>query len=84
MPISETPLLERVARVLAGAAHSDNALGSNPSAATAVDRDWQRHVVQATMVLNTMREPDEAMVAVGDLDTWSRMIDVAVKHTHVG
>ena len=38
MPESNRPLVERIARVLAGAAHSSNAEGSDPSAGDKVDR----------------------------------------------
>lgn len=78
MPVSETPLVERVARVLAGAAHSSNAEGSDPSAADKIDLVWQEHVNQALAVLHTMREPDEAMAAAGDAETWSRMVEAAI------
>ncbi|HVM37635.1 MAG TPA: hypothetical protein VM265_04530 [Sphingomicrobium sp.] len=78
MPVSEKPLVERVARVLAGAAHSSNAEGSDPSAGEKVDLVWREHVNQALAVLHTMREPDEAMAAVGDTETWSRMVQAAL------
>jgi hypothetical protein len=79
MPISEQPIVERVARVLAGAAHSSNAEGSDPSAGEKVDLVWKEHVNQALAVLHTMREPDESMAAVGDADTWSRMVEKAIE-----
>ena len=60
MPESNCPLVERIARVLAGAAHSSNAEGSDPSAGEKVDLVWREHVNQALAVLHTMREPDEA------------------------
>jgi len=66
MAVSEKPLLERVARVLAGAAHSSNAEGSDPSAGDKVDLVWREHVNQALAVLHTMREPDDDMSAVGE------------------
>lgn len=81
MPISEQPLVERVARVLAGAAHSSNAAGSDPSAGDKVDLVWREHVNQALAVLHTMREPDEQMAAVGDAETWSRMVEKAIETT---
>ena len=59
MPVSEKPLVERIARVLAGAALSSNAEGSDPSAGDKVDLAWREHVNQALAVLHTMREPDE-------------------------
>ena len=78
MPESNRPLVERIARVLAGAAHSSNAEGSDPSAGEKVDLVWPEHINQALAVLHTMREPDEAMAAVGDLDTWTRMVEAAI------
>jgi hypothetical protein len=78
MPESNRPLVERVARVLAGAAHSSNAEGSDPSAGDKVDLVWPEHVNQALAVLHTMREPDEAMAAAGDAETWSSMIEAAI------
>jgi hypothetical protein len=78
MPVSEKPLVERVARVLAGAALSSNAEGSDPSAGEKVDLAWREHVNQALAVLHTMREPDERMAGAGDPDTWSRMIEAAI------
>ena len=79
MPVSEKPLVERIARVLAGAAHSSNAEGSDPSAAEKIDLVWQEHVSQALAVLHTMREPDEKMAAVGDPEAWSRMVEEAIE-----
>ena len=78
MPESNRPLMERVARVLAGAAHSSNAEGSDPSAGDKVDLVWPEHVNQALAVLHTMREPDEAMAAVGDEEMWRTMVEAAI------
>ena len=78
MPESNRPLVERIARVLAAAAHSSNAEGSDPSAADKVDLVWHEHINQALAVLHTMREPDEAMASKGDPETWSRMVETAV------
>jgi hypothetical protein len=78
MPVSEKPLVERVARVLAGAAHSSNAEGSDPSAAEKIDLVWRQHVNEALAVLHTMREPDPEMAAAGDADTWRKMIEAAI------
>ena len=78
MPESNRPLVERVARVLAGAAHSSNAEGSDPSAGDKVDLVWPEHITQAMAVLHTMREPDEAMAAAGDADTWRTMVEAAI------
>ena len=78
MAVSEKPLVERVARVLAGAAHSSNAEGSDPSAGEKVDKVWHEHVNQALAVLHTAREPDEAMAAAGDADVWRKMVETAI------
>lgn len=78
MPESNRPLVERVARVLAGAAHSSNAEGSDPSVGEKVDLVWPQHVNQAQAVLHTLREPDEAMAAVGDVEVWRRMVEAAI------
>ena len=79
MAVSEKPLVERIARVLAGAAHSSNAEGSDPSAAETVDLAWKEHVNQALAVLHTMREPDETMASAGDAETWKRMVERAIE-----
>jgi hypothetical protein len=78
MPVSEKPLVERVARVLAGAALSSNAQGSDPSAGEKIDLAWREHVNQALAVLHTAREPDEAMAAAGDADMWRNMVEAAL------
>ena len=79
MPVSELPLVERIARVLAAAAHSSNAEGSDPSAAEKVDLAWREHLNQALAVLHTAREPDSRMAEVGDADTWERMVEAALQ-----
>ena len=79
MPVSEQPMVERIARVLAGAAHSSNAEGSDPSAAEKVDLAWREHLNQALAVLHTAREPDSRMAEVGDADTWERMVETALQ-----
>ena len=78
MPVSETLLAERIARVLAGEAHSSNAEGSDPSAGDKVDLVWREHLDQALAVLHTMREPDEQMSAAGDPEMWRRMVETAI------
>ena len=78
MPVSEQPLVERIARVLAGAAHSSNAEGSDPSAGDKIDLVWREHVNQALAVLHTMREPDPQMAVVGDSETWAKMVEAAI------
>ena len=78
MPESNCPLLERVARVLAASQLSSNAEGSDPSAGPDVDQAWRGHLNQAQAVLHTMREPDEAMAAVGDVAMWRNMVEAAI------
>ena len=78
MPDSNRPLVERIARVLAGAAHSSNAEGSDPSAGEKVDLVWREHVNQALAVLHTAREPDEPMAAAGDEEVWRNMVEAAL------
>jgi len=78
MPVSEKPVVERVARVLAGAALSSNAEGSDPSAGEKIDLAWREHVNQALAVLHTLREPDEEMAAAGDADVWRKMVEAAI------
>ena len=78
MAVSEKPLVERIARVLVGAAHSSNAQGSDPSAGEKIDLVWHEHVNQALAVLHTMREADEDMAAAGDPDMWRKMVEVAI------
>jgi hypothetical protein len=78
MPESNRPLVERIARVLAGEALSSNANGSDPSAGDKVDLAWREHLDEAEAVLHTMREPDEAMAAVGDVEMWRNMVEAAI------
>ncbi len=78
MPVSEQPLVERIARVLAGAALSSNAEGSDPSAADKIDRVWREHMNQALAVLHTIREPDDEMVSAGDAAVWRKMVEAAI------
>ena len=78
MPVSEKPLVERVARVLAGAELSSNAEGSEAHAGGEVDDHWRDHVNEALAVLHTMREPDEKMASQGDPETWARMVETAI------
>lgn len=78
MPESNRPLVERIARVLAGAELSVNADGDDPSAGDKVDLAWRGHMNQALAVLHTAREPDEAMAAVGNVDVWRNMVEAAI------
>ena len=78
MPESNCPLVERIARVLAGSELSSNADGDDPHAGPEVDRHWREHVNEALAVLHSMREPDEAMAAVGDVAMWRNMVEAAI------
>jgi hypothetical protein len=78
MPVSEKSVVERVARVLAGAALSSNAEGSDPSAGEKIDLAWREHVNQALAVLHTLREPDPQMAAAGDTEVWRKMVEAAI------
>jgi hypothetical protein len=78
MDIANTPLIERIARVLAGQRLSSNAEGSNPSAGEAVDLAWREHLDDARAVLRTLREPDQEMAAAGDVAVWERMVRSAI------
>ena len=73
-----TSLVERIARVLAGAAHSSNAEGSDPSAGEKVDLVWREHSNQALAVLHAIREPDQAGAAAGDPGLWQRMVEASI------
>jgi hypothetical protein len=78
MPVSTTPAIERVARVLAGARLSINADGADPSAGPEVDATWRDHVNEAVAVLKTLREPDERMARAGDPQVWEAMVQAAL------
>ena len=78
--VGKTDLVERIARVLAGAAHSSNAEGSDPSAGDKIDLVWREHVNQALAVMHAIREPDDAGAAAGDPDMWQRMVEASITH----
>lgn len=78
MPVSNTSLVERIARVIAGRVVSINADGSDPSAGDRVDSIWRDYREDAISILRTLREPDPAMAEAGDLATWQRMIEAAL------
>ncbi|MDP8993494.1 MAG: hypothetical protein M3N07_00695 [Pseudomonadota bacterium] len=78
MPVSSTSLIERIARVIAGRIVSINADGSDPSAGDRVDAIWRDYRKDALSILKTLREPEPAMVAAGDLHVWQRMIEAAL------
>ncbi len=78
MSTAATPIVERIARVLAGWRLSDNAEGVEASAGPSVDLEWEDHVADALAVLRTMRVPDAAMAEAGDAGIWEVMIDRAL------
>ena len=79
MPVSNTPAVERIARVIAGRVVSINAEGGDPSAGARVDEIWRDYVEDALSVLRTLREPDETMAAAGDPAVWERMVRAALE-----
>ena len=78
MPVSTLPLVERIARILAGRAASSNAEGDDPSAGPTVDETWRDYRDDALAILHTLREPDERMAAAGDPEMWERMVRAAL------
>jgi len=84
MPVSNTDVVERIARVIAGRIVSSNAEGSDPSAGDIVDRVWRDYREDALSILRTLREPDRKMAEAGDLATWERMIEAALAEAGEG
>ena len=78
MPVSTTSLIERIARVIAGRVVSINAGGEDPSAGERVDSIWRDYRGDALSIIRTLREPDPAMAAAGDVAMWERMIGAAL------
>jgi hypothetical protein len=78
MPVSNTSLVERIARVIAGRVLSANAEGDETSAGALVDSAWRDYRGDALSVIRTLREPDRAMADAGDVATWERMIEAAL------
>ena len=78
MPVSSMAVVERIARVIAGRVLSVNAEGEDASASDEVDRIWPDFRGDAVSILRTLREPDPAMAAAGDLAIWRRMIEAAL------
>lgn len=78
MPVSDTPLVERIARVLAGRQLSGNAEGLEAHASTSVDMEWKDRMADALAILRTMREPDARMANAGDADVWRAMVSAAI------
>ena len=78
MDVSTTPIIERIARVLAAQRISANADGETQSAGRDVDSAWQDYRDDALAVLKTLREPDQAMAAAGDVATWEKMVRAGI------
>jgi hypothetical protein len=84
MPVSNTSLVERIARVIAGRVVSINAGGSDSSAGERIDSIWHDYRDDALSVIRTLREPDPAMAEVGDAEVWERMIEAALAEADEG
>ena len=84
MPVSNTSLIERIARVIAARIVSINADGDDPSAADKVDAIWRDYRDDALSLIRTLREPDPAMAEVGDVAIWERMIEAALAQAGEG
>ncbi|MDQ8756398.1 hypothetical protein RCO27_09160 [Sphingosinicella sp. LHD-64] len=84
MPVSNTSLIERIARVIAGRVVSSNAGGSDASAADIVDTVWRDYREDALSIIRTLREPDPTMAAAGDVAVWERMIEAALNEAEAG
>lgn len=84
MPVSNTDIVERIARVIAGRVVSSNAEGDDPSAGDRVDAAWRDCREDALSILRTLREPDRAMAAAGDAAIWERMIEAALAEAGQG
>jgi len=78
MDVSKGPVVERIARVLAGQRLSLNGHGDQVSAGAMVDATWQQHRDDALAVLRTLREPDGAMARAGDPRVWEAMVRAAL------
>ena len=84
MPVSNTSLIERIARVIAARVVSINANGDQASGADRVDAIWRDYRDDALSVIRTLREPDPAMAEVGDVGIWERMIEAALTEAGEG
>jgi hypothetical protein len=82
MPVSNTGIVERIARVIAGRVASINAEGDEKSAADRVDATWRDYAEDARSILRTLREPDEAMARAGDAGMWERMVLAGIEAEH--
>ncbi len=84
MPVSNTSLVERIARILAARMVSANAEGDDPSAADKVDAIWRDCREDALSVIRTLREPDPAMAEAGNAEMWERMVEAALAEAGEG
>ena len=84
MPVSNTSVIERLARVIAGRVVSINAGGEDPSAGDRVDSIWRDYRGDALSILRALREPDPAMAEAGDVAVWERMIEAALAEAGEG
>lgn len=84
MPVANTSLIERIARVIAGRVVSINAGGDDSSAADRVDAIWRDYREDALSIVRTLREPDPAMAEAGDVAVWERMIEAALAEAGEG
>lgn len=78
MPVSQTTLVERIARVIAGRVVSINSGGSDAHAGERIDEIWRDYRDDALSIIRTLREPDPAMAASGDVEMWRRMVEAAL------
>lgn len=62
IPLSEIPVIERVARFLAGGA----------------DDRWRENIDRARALLQEIRTPDAIMAHAGDALVWERMVGAAL------
>lgn len=84
MDTAHMPLVERIARVLAGQRLSVNGSGDNESAGGAVDAAWPDYRDDAMAVLHTLRAPTPEMAAAGDVAAWERMVLTAIEEGRPG
>jgi hypothetical protein len=79
MPVSNTSIVERIARVIAGRVVSINAEGGDASAGDRVNEIWRDYREDALSIVRTLREPDPVMAEAGDADLWERMVLAALE-----
>ncbi|MEG8039020.1 hypothetical protein QP166_06540 [Sphingomonas sp. LR60] len=84
MDTATSPVVERIARVLAAQHLSANGHGTVESPSALVDAQWKDHRDDAIAVLHTMRAPSLAMAAAGDVAVWERMVLAAIAEAKPG